>query len=78
MQTWNSELCEQKPGFLEKTYRQCTQNAYKTILTQKLYIPYLIDVLPVSYNTKVQFNEVPLNSVCLQGDRVVPGTLSLL
>lgn len=44
-------------------------------LIQKLYISYLIDVLQVSYNTKVQFNEVALNSVCLQGDWVVPGTL---
>jgi len=32
-------------------------------------------VLPVSYNILLEFNEVPPNFVCLQGDWVVPGTL---
>lgn len=32
----------------------------------------------VSYNIKVQFNKIPLNSECLQGDWVVPGTLSAI
>lgn len=71
-------MCEQNPGFLEKTYKQRIKHAYKTILAWELYIPYLIVVLPVSYNIKVQFNEVPLNSLGLQGDWVVPGMLSAI
>lgn len=58
--------------------RRCRGNAYKIILMWKLYIPYLIGVLPVSQKINERFTEVPLTSVYLQGDWVVPGTLSQL
>lgn len=40
-------------------HKTCIQNNF----SMEIIIPYLIDVLPVSYNSKVQFNEVPLNSM---------------
>lgn len=56
-------------------YREERGNTFLKGLMQKSCASYLIDVLQVSYNIKVQFNKVAQNSVHLQGDWAVPGTL---